>query len=219
NAPSTVRTFGRAVSLTDVADLVKESGEVAKAQSVELWDGLDRAIHVTVAGQAAGVFTDADLRRLGAALEAARDPGSRVLLENFRPLAVALRAMVTVDDRYVRSGVLAAVRAAVADALSFDSALLGTPLHLSDVYRVIQDVDGVLASDVVELEAKRPADRDRPGADRLGDGTPAPVQAHLQVERAQPDPTRPGSIVPAELAVVESPGRDIDVTATGGLDG
>src|SRR5581483_6069776 len=31
NAPSTVRTFGRAVSLPDFADLVRASGEVAKA--------------------------------------------------------------------------------------------------------------------------------------------------------------------------------------------
>ncbi len=62
-----MKTFGRAVSLTDVTDLIRASGEVAKAQSVELWDGLDHAIHVTVAGQAAGVFADADLRRIGAA--------------------------------------------------------------------------------------------------------------------------------------------------------
>jgi predicted phage baseplate assembly protein len=218
NAPTTVRTFGRAVSLTDVSDLIRASGEVAKAQSVELWDGLDRAIHVTVAGQAAGVFADTDLRRLGAALQAARDPGSRVLLDNFRPLPIVLRATVTVDDRHVRADVLAAVQAAVQDALSFDNALLGTPLHLSDVYRVIQDVDGVLASDIDELQAKRPAARDRPGADRLPDGTPAPTQAHLQVERAQPDPARPGRIVAAELAVLETPARDLSISATGGLD-
>jgi len=218
NAPTTVRTFGRAVSLTDVADLIRASGEVAKAQSVELWDGLDHAIHVTVAGQAAGTFTDADLRRIGAALQAARDPGTRVLLDNFRALPIVLRACVTVDARHVRSEVLAAVAAAVRDALSFDRALLGTPVHLSDVYRVIADVDGVLAADVDELQARRPADRDRPGADRLPDGTPAPVQAHLQVERAQPDPARRGRIIPAELPVVERPARDITLTATGGLD-
>jgi uncharacterized phage protein gp47/JayE len=218
NAPTTVKTFGRAVSLTDVADLVRASGEVAKAQSVELWDGLDHGVHVTVAGQAAGTFGDADLRRIGAALQAARDPGTRVRLDNFRALPIVLRATVTVDERHVRTDVLAAVEAAVRDALSFDNALLGTPVHLSDIYRVIQDVDGVLASDIDELQAKRPADRNRPGADRLADGTPAPVQAHLQVERAQPDPARPGRVIAAELAVIERAARDITLSATGGLD-
>jgi hypothetical protein len=218
NAPSTVRTFGRAVSLRDVADLIRASGEVAKAQAVALWDGLDRAVHVTVAGQAGGIFADADLRRLGAALQAARDPGSRVLLDNHRPLAVVLRATVIVDPRHVRAEVLAAVRAAVLDALSFDRAVLGTPLHLSDLYRVIQDVPGVLASDIDELQAKRPADRDRPGADRLPDGTPAPAQAHVAILAAQPDPARPGRVLPAELPAIESPARDIALSATGGLD-
>ena len=138
-----MKTFGRAVSLTDVADLVRATGEVAKAQSVELWDGLDRAIHVTVAGQAAGVFADADLRRIGAALAGARDPGTRVLLDNFRPLAIVLGATVTVDDATCAPTCSPPSRPRVRDALSFDRALLGTPVHLSDIYRVIQDVDGV----------------------------------------------------------------------------
>lgn len=218
NAPSTVRTFGRAVSLTDVADLIRASGEVAKAQSVELWSGLERAIHVTVAGQAAGLFADADLRRIGTALEAARDPGSRVVIANFRALAIVARVTVTVADRHVRSEVQAAVLTAVNDALSFERAQLGTPVHLSDLYRVIQDVDGVLAADVDELQAKRPIDRDRPGADRRPDGTPAPAQAHLQVQRAQPDAAATGRVVPGELAIIESLARDVTVVATGGLE-
>ncbi len=218
NAPSTVRTFGRAVSLTDVSDLIRASGEVAKAQSVALWDGLDHAVHVTIALQAGGIAGDADLRRLGAALQAARDPGSRVSIGDHRPLPVVLRATIAVDARRVRNDVLAAARLAVLDALSFDRALLGTPLHLSDLYRVIQDVPGVLSSDIDELQAKRPADRDRPGADRLPDGTPAAVQAHVAVLGARRAPASPGRILPAELPTIESAARDITLNATGGLD-
>ncbi len=86
------------------------------------------------------------------------------------------------------------------DALSFDRAPLGTPVHLSDVYRVIQDVDGVLASDIDELQAKRPADRNRPGADRLPDGTPAPLQAHLRIFPARPSPPPSTAVEPPERA-------------------
>ncbi|MDQ6851956.1 MAG: hypothetical protein M3070_18855 [Actinomycetota bacterium] len=217
NAPSTVRTFGRAVSLTDVADLIRASGEVAKAQAVALWHGLDRAVHVTVAGQAGGIFGAADLSRLGAALQSARDPGSRLLLGNHRPLAIALGATVTVDEDHVQADVLAAVRGAVLDALSFERALLGAPLHLSDVYGVIQDVPGVLASDITELQAKRPADRNRRTADRLADGSPAQVQAHVAILSAQPDPAAPGQVLPAELPTIESPARDVTIAAIGGL--
>jgi uncharacterized phage protein gp47/JayE len=218
NAPSTVRTFGRAVSLLDFGDLVRASGEVAKAQTVWLWDGLDRLIYLTVAGQAGGLFSDADLRRLGASLARARDGGVRLRLANYVPFPVLLRGTVEVDRRYVSKDVLAAVREAVLAALSFDAVELGEPVHLSDVYRVIQDVEGVVASDIDELQPKDPARRDRPNVDRLADRTPAPLQPHVRVLPARPDPAKAGAILPAELATVEDAARDIVLTSRGGLD-
>ena len=92
SAPTTVRTFGRAVSLRDFEDLVTVSGEVAKAQAIWMWDGLDRAIHLTVAAQEGGLFTEDDLRRLTRALTAARDPNHRLRLANHVPVDVVVRA-------------------------------------------------------------------------------------------------------------------------------
>jgi hypothetical protein len=83
---------------------------------------------------------------------------------------------------------------------------------------VIQDVPGVLAADVDELQPKRPADRDRPNVDRLPDGSPAPLQPHVRVFPARPDPSRPGAVLPAELATLEDPGRDVVLSGRGGLD-
>jgi hypothetical protein len=216
NAPSTVRTFGRAVSLLDFADLVRASGEVAKAQATWVWDGFDHAVELTVAGQAGGSFDEEDLRRLGAALAAAREPDYRVLLDNYRALPIVLRGSIDVDARYVQDDVVASVRTAVLAALSFDALDLGTAVHLSEVYRVIQDVDGVVAADLDELQPKRPADRDRPNVDRMADGTPAPLQPHVRVLPARPDPLHPGTVLPAELATIEDPARDVTLTGTGG---
>jgi hypothetical protein len=218
NAPTTVRTFGRAVSLLDFADLARASGEVAKAQAIWVWDGLDRAIHLTVAGQRGGTFADEDLRRIGAALALARDANYRLRLANFVPLPVLLGGTVEVDRRHVRPDVLAAVRDAVIAALDFDTVALGTPIHLSDLYRVIQDVPGVLAADLDELQPKRPADRDRPNADRLADGSPAPLQAHVRVFPARPDPAHAGAVLPAELATIEDPAHDVLLAGRGGVD-
>ena len=217
NAPTTVRTFGRAVSLLDFADLARASGEVAKAQAIWIWDGLDRAVHLTVAGQRGGLFAEEDLRRLAAALARARDPNYRLGLANFVPLPVMLRGTVDVDARHVRTDVLAAVRAAVLAALDFDTVSLGTPLHLSDLYRVIHDVPGVLAADIDELQPKRKTDRDRPNADRLEDGSPAPLQTHVRVFPARPDPDHAGAVLPAELAAIEDPARDVVLAGRGGL--
>ena len=216
NAPATVRTFGRAVSLEDFADLVRATGEVAKAQAIWVWDGLERAIHLTVAGQRGGVFADDDLRRIGASLDRARDPNYRLRLANFAPFPVLLRASLRVDARYVADEVAAAGRAAALGALDFDAVELGTPIHLSDVYRILQDVPGVLAVDVDELQPKRPLDRGRPNVDLLPDGiTPSPVQPHVRLYPARPDPAVRGLVLPAELAIVEDAARDVTVVATG----
>ncbi len=219
NAPTTVRTFGRAVSLQDFADLVRGSGEVAKAQAIWVWDGLDRAVHLTVAGQRGGIFADEDLRRLGAALARARDPNYRLRLDNYLPFPIVVRGSVDVDERYVRSDVVDAVRAAVAAALDFDALELGTPIHLSDLYRIIQDVPGVVAADLDELQPKRPADRERPNVDRLADGSPAPLQPHVRVLPARPDPAKASSVLPAELATVKDLGRDLTLAGRGGIVG
>jgi hypothetical protein len=216
NAPATVRTFGRAVSLDDFADLVLGTGEVAKAQAVWVWDGLERAIHLTVAGQQGGLFADEDLRRIGASIDRARDPNYRLRIANFSPFPVVLRATLKVDARYVSDDVVADALAAALAALDFEAVDLGTPIHLSDIYRVLQDVAGVVSVDVDELQPKRPADRTRPNVDLLPDGiTPSPLQPHVRVFPARPDPAAPGTVLPSELAVVEDVARDVTVVATG----
>jgi uncharacterized phage protein gp47/JayE len=216
NAPATVRTFGRAVSLEDFADLVRATGEVAKAQAIWVWDGLQRMIHLTVAGQEGGMFADEGLRRIAASLDRERDPNYRLRIANFTPFPVLLRASVNVDPHYVSDDVAAAARAAALGALAFDAVELGTPIHLSDVYRILQDVPGVVAVDVDELQPKRPADRNRPNVDLLPDGvTPSPLQPHVRVFPARPDPAVRGAVLPAELAVVEDAARDVTVVAAG----
>jgi uncharacterized phage protein gp47/JayE len=216
NAPATVRTFGRAVSLEDFADLVRATGEVAKAQAIWVWDGLQRMIHLTVAGQQGGLFADEDLSRIGASLDRARDPNYRLRIANFAPFPVLLRASVKVDTHYVSDDVAAAARAAALGALAFDAVDLGTPIHLSDVYRILQDVPGVVAVDVDELQPKRPSDRNRPNVDLLPDGiTPSPLQPHVRVFPARPDPAARGAVLPSELAVVEDAARDVTIVAAG----
>src|SRR5262249_57978286 len=61
NAPTTVRTFGRAVSLRDFEDLVRSSGEVAKAVATWVWNREARAVHLTIAAQEGQLFTASDL--------------------------------------------------------------------------------------------------------------------------------------------------------------
>jgi len=220
SAPRTVRTFGRAVSLRDFEDLVTASGEIAKAYATFVWDGLDRAIHLTVAGQGGAVLSDQARRDLGEILKTARDPNHRLLIANHVKVFVTLEAGVAVHPDYDRDLVLDQVRAAVLAALSFDTLRLGQPLHLSDLVRIMQDVPGVVFVDVDRLQFKKPATMTSAqylvylaarGATFLSGGVPAPVQGHLRIFQARPDPAHPGRVLAAELAAVESPTLDVTI--------
>jgi predicted phage baseplate assembly protein len=217
-APRTVRTFGRAVSLRDFEDLVTASGEIAKAYATFVWDGLDRAVHLTIAGQAGALLSDQARRELGDTLRAARDPNHRLLIADHAKVFVELEAGVAVDPDHDRDAVLAEARAAVLAALAFDALRLGQPIHLSELVRAIQDVPGVVFVDVDRLQFKKPAGMTPAqylaylaarGATFLAGGVPAPVQGHLRIFPARPDPARPGHILAAELAAVESPASDV----------
>ena len=211
SAPRTVRTFGRAVSLRDFEDLVTVSGEVAKAQATWTWDGLGRAIHLTVAAQEGGLFTEDDLRRLTSALTAARDPNHPLRLANHVPVDVVVRAKISVEADRRRAEVEAAARDALLGALGFDAQELGRPLGISDVIRILQDVPGVAFVDVDEFGF---ADPDEAEARRL---EPGPVQPRLLVFPARPDDAVAGGVRPAELARLASPTQDATLTASGGL--
>lgn len=223
-APRTVRTFGRAVSLRDFEDLVTASGEIAKASATWVWDGLDRGIHLTVAGQAGALLSEQARRDLGTTLDAARDPNHRLLIANHLKVFVELTAGVAVDPDHDRDRVLADVRAAVLAALSFDALRLGQPIHLSDLFRVMQDVPGVVFVDVDRLQFKKPAALTPSqfllylasrGAVFLPGGVPAPVQGHLRIFPARPDPAQPGHVLAAELAAVESATLDVTIETRG----
>jgi uncharacterized phage protein gp47/JayE len=225
NAPRTVRTFGRVVSLRDFEDLVTASGEVAKAQADWVWDGFAPAVHLTVAGQEGGTFSAAGLARLGAALNAARDANHRLLMDNFVRVPIRIQATVLPDPARSKDTVLAAALQALLQYLSFDQRKLGQSIHLSNIYAVLQGVTGVIAADVIVLGFKQPTGMTPAqfyaylaarGVTFLPSGDPAPVQGHLRIFTARSDPAKPGSILPAELAWVATSAQDVIITAQGG---
>jgi uncharacterized phage protein gp47/JayE len=215
NAPRTVRTFDRAVSLPDFQDLITSSGEVAKALATSVWDGFAPAVHLTVAGQDGGTF--ADLTSLGATLANARDPNLRLLIDNYTQIPIKLSAKVWTDPARSQPDVVAAVTEAVLAALSFDQLDLGEALHLSLIYSALQSVTGVVAADVMLFGFKNDSNSFllSRGVDVLPDGTVAPVQDFLRIFAARPNPAQPGKVLPAELACVETPAQDVTITAQG----
>ncbi len=199
-APAGVRTFDRAVSLADFADLAREYPGVAKALAVWVWDGEERVVHLTLGGQDGHTLGTA-LGDVRAFLDGRRDTTRGLRLDEFRPAPVAVEVTVEVADDHPRDDVAVAVRDALDDLLAYPRQRFGQDVHRSEVYATAHDVNGVVAA-YVEVLDRRDAD-------------PAQARARLPVASTRADPAG-GEVRPAELAVLED-AADLRITATGGL--
>ena len=196
NAPNTVRTFGRIVSLRDFEDSAREFPGVARSRAIWAWDGEQAAVHLTAAGDDGVVLSNQLLADLVADLDKRRDPNRKLTIEKHRNVPVLMSAAILVNPDFVKELVQHAVAQALADHFAFANTDLGQPVHLSAIYTTIQNVDGVVAADVNKLQFKSAADRGSHGA------TSALQQKHLR-------------IFANEIPMVET--ASVDITVTQGL--
>ncbi len=231
-APTTVKTFDRAVSLLDFECLVAASGEVAKAKATWVWRGLEKAVHLTVAGQEGLSFSPKTLERLHSGLDLQRDPNHTLLLSNLCRIPITLRATLQINERFLREDVTAAALQALLDYFDFEALEFSQPIHLSDIYRVLQDVAGVEYIDINTLHFKGYSTWTAAELASRG-ATAAALQLHLRLFAARPRPsgtvtvdpaiaTCLGSplpeVLPAEQAYIDIPAEDITLTPKGGLE-
>jgi predicted phage baseplate assembly protein len=214
HAPATVRALGRAVSLRDIDDILLLSGNIAKSQAVWLWNRLDRLIHVSVAAPADGPLSATLRETLVGALDAVRDPSTRVEIGDARRVRLELHASVVIDARAEdAAAVVSAVDATARRLLGFEAARLGRGIALSDVIAALASVPLVVGVDVDRFGfaagALRPDELDEHGVEHLADSSVAPVQPRLRAFTARPD-AQPGSVRPAELLLAGAAG-DISI--------
>lgn len=153
NAPLSVRTLGRVVSLTDYADFARAFAGVAKAHAAWVWDGGRRVVALSVAGtDGAAVPAGSPLHdNLLSALAQAGDPAIPVALLSYSPGLARLAARLKIDPDYEAPAVLAAADAALRQALAFPARDFGQPVAASQITALLQAVPGVLAVDLDSL--------------------------------------------------------------------
>jgi len=155
NAPLTVRTLDRAVSLEDLEDFSRAFAGIGKAQAVSAWSGNTRLAHITI-GSASGepIPADAPVRiNLGKALRAQGDPSLLFQIDTYVPKSFRITAQVKVDPRFESAKVLDVVRVALADAFSFARRSFGQAVTEAEVLAVIQSVQGVEAANLLVLSS------------------------------------------------------------------
>jgi hypothetical protein len=147
NAPLTVLTMERIVSLRDFEDFARGFAGIGKAQAIAVWRGERHLVHVTVAGvTAASIDGTALLKNLDDTIKASSEPGLDVSVESFLPRYFDLEAAVRVDPAYLVEDVLAAARHAVLSAFSFERRSFGQPVTAAEIIQVVQTVPGVVAT-------------------------------------------------------------------------
>ena len=206
NAPNTVRTFDRAISVSDFAHLSREFVGVAKAHADWAWDGEERVIYVTVGGEK-GAALGSKLTDLRTYLDLRRDPNRSVRLGEYRPVPFLVTIDITAHQDYYNEDVAAGVRAEIESYFAYDQRRFGQAVHLSDIYAVAHAVDAVVSARITLLQYKRFLDRLTHG------GGFAPVQVHAPIFGAR---HVAGTLRPAELATLVGP-PDLIVNVTGGL--
>jgi predicted phage baseplate assembly protein len=151
NAPLTVLTLDRVVSLRDYEDFARAYAGIGKALATWSWDGERRGVFVTVAGPAGTPVAPDVVELLLGAIRKAGDPFVPLRVASFRPARFRTTFKVKVDPDHLDSAVSAAIDAALRRGFGFDARRFGQSVALSDVMAAIQNVDGVVAVDVDTL--------------------------------------------------------------------
>lgn len=168
NAPLTVLTLDRVVSLQDFEDFARSYAGISKALATWVWDGEARGVFVTVAAPD-GSEPDSDLLAdLLAALREAGDPYPPLFVEPHRPALFNVKASVKVNADFLPEKVLAAVEESLRSRLSFEARSFGEAVALSEVIAVIQEVPGVVAVDVNAFHREDEPDELNPRLDAKG---------------------------------------------------
>ncbi|MET1080528.1 MAG: putative baseplate assembly protein [Pseudomonas sp.] len=192
NAPLTVLTLDRIVSLRDFEDFAAAFAGIGKAQAVWLWNGEGRLVHLTVSAvdgeplePGAALF-----RNLVAAVDRVRPAHQALRVEPGVIRRFGLSAKVRVEPAYTSPQVLAALHQALGAAFGFAARGYGQSLSGSEVLAVMQAVPGVARIDLDTL--------------RLQDGLQVQSVAGPDGRlRARGARWQDGQILPAQLLLLD----------------
>ncbi len=191
NAPVTVLTLDRAVSLQDYEDFARGFAGVAKAQAVWTWDGQTRRVFVTVAGPGGAIVDDdSDLyKHLSAALANSGDPFVAFSVASYRQATFKIALKVKPHPDHLADKVLKEVETALRARFSFALRGFGQTVSMSEVIAAAQAVSGVVAIDL----------------DRLYRTTPpfASVALHPRLTADRPALGPDGAMIGAELLTLD----------------
>lgn len=153
NAPLTVRTLDRAVSVRDYQDFARSFSSIAKSHALWVPGGPGNGIFVTVAGEnGAPVGPGSDTYRfLFSALRTYGDAVLPVHLVSYTDVRFRVRLSAKMAADADATLVLPALDAALRTSFGFEARRFGQPVSVDEVTALAQSVAGVEAVNVTAL--------------------------------------------------------------------
>lgn len=154
NAPLSVLTLGRAVSITDYQNFAASFAGIAKASAFWIPSGAYRGVFLTVAsaGGAALPPGNLTLSNVVNALQAYGNPRVAIYAQSFLETTFGVSADLTYDTAYNQTAVQTAVLAQLQQTYSFAYRTFGQGVSADEVAALIQGVPGVIAVNVTGLK-------------------------------------------------------------------
>ncbi len=153
NAPLSVLTLGRAVSIEDYQNFAATFAGIAKAHAIWIPSGPGRGVFLTVAASGGVALPPGNptLAYLVTALKAYGNPLIPITAQSFLETLFRVEADVRYDPAYDPIAVKAAVIAALAQRYSFAARSFGQGVSSDEIEAFIQAVPGVVAVNVTGL--------------------------------------------------------------------
>jgi conserved hypothetical protein, phage tail-like region len=196
NAPLTVLTLDRVVSLEDYENFSRAYAGIAKALATWTWDGRTRGVFITVAGPLGAEISDTLVQDLTDAIHDAGDPFVPVRVASYVEALFLLSGQIIIDPDYETDKVLTAAEDALRAEYSFEKRSFGQPVMLSEVIALVQGVAGVVAVNITKLYRSDDA--------AIGN---VPVRLEAQL----PTGGDPASLSAAELLILDPAPIDLEV--------
>jgi hypothetical protein len=157
DAPRTVLTLGRAVSITDYQSYAATFAGIAKAYAIWIPNGPGRGVFITVAGVGGAALPPGNptLTNLVTSLQDYGNPLIPITVQSFLEtlfgLSADLQYAPAYDNAAARADVQAQVLKALYQAYSFQERTFGQSVSADEVSTIIQNVPGVVAVNVTNL--------------------------------------------------------------------
>jgi Baseplate J-like protein len=153
NAPLSVLTLGRAVSITDYQNFARSFAGIAKSHAIWIPSGPGRGVFVTVAAAGGSALSPGNptLDNLVTALQNYGNPLVPIHAQSFLETLFTVSADIKYDPAYDAETVQQDVIDTLREEYSFSARTFGQGVSADEIDAVIQGVAGVIAVNVTAL--------------------------------------------------------------------